>query len=309
MYLRNHQWSSHVDSSNGNPKYRRNRIRHELMPVLKQLNPKIVQTLVRQGTILREESEYLDHVASQALASVMLKTSDDRVIVSQSALAGLPRSIQRRVVRLLYWQVTGTAVYPRFDCVESILNLVNREISGVIMQCQGMRVYRDYKDIHLCAVRVATSLCEPSWTTTILPLSVPGAVCWPLTGETLEALMVKTLPKAWKNVPLCVYLDGDQFTHDLVVRQWQAGDTFYPYGMGGKRKKLQDFFSDLKVSRRSRPAIPIVVAPEGILWVAGFRTDHRFRVMSETTNVVALMIRSEFTAPIFTKRHTVRHTV
>ena len=80
--------------------------------------------------------------------------------------------------------------------------------------------------------------------------------------------------------------DADRFTHRLEVRSWQAGDVFHPHGMAGRRKKLQDYFSDSKLSRGRRAEVPLLVAPEGILWVVGHRTDHRFRVTPSTTRVV-----------------------
>ncbi len=292
-YLKKNQWPYRMDSSNASPKYRRNRIRQELMPVLKQFNPKIVQVLSRQAKILREESEYLDQVASKALASVMFKADADRVVLNQVTLSGLPRSIQRRVVLLLYRQVTQTDVHPPFDCVEAILDLVNRRTSGLVIQSHGIRVHRDYNEIHLCAVGGEAPFHQPSLHP-VLPLSVPGSLCWPLTGRTLEACLVDRLPETWKNDPSCVYLDGDHFTHDLVVRQWKAGDSFYPLGMNGQKKKIQDFFSDIKLSRTRRSKVPLVVAPEGIVWVAGFRPDHRFRVMKDTKKFVALKASPEF---------------
>ena len=58
----------------------------------------------------------------------------------------------------------------------------------------------------------------------------------------------------------------------------KPGDRFFPQGMKGKSKKLQDFFTDRKVARRERGKIPLLVAPEGILWVVGMRQDERFVV-------------------------------
>ena len=75
-----------------------------------------------------------------------------------------------------------------------------------------------------------------------------------------------------------------------MVRSWKAGDSFCPLGMNGKKKKIQDFFSDLKLEQIKRRAVPIVEAPEGIVWVAGFRMDHRFRVMNGTKKFVVLKL-------------------
>lgn len=286
-YLRQNQWPYRVDSSNASSKYQRNRIRHELVPVLKQFNPKIVQVLSRQGRILREESEYLDQVVSKALESVLRRVDAGTVVLDKSTLSRLPRPIQRRVVLLVYRQVTWTYVHPPFECVEAVLDLVNRGTSGTSIRSHGIRVYRDYEEIRVTALR-AEPLEEPIPYPSNFNLSVPGSLCWPYTGAALHAALVNTLPETWKSDSSSVYLDADTFTHDLVVRQWKKGDSFFPIGMNGHRKKIQDFFSDIKLSRKRRMDVPIVEAPEGIVWVAGFRPDHRFRVMIETKRFLAL---------------------
>jgi tRNA(Ile)-lysidine synthase len=289
-YLFKNQWSYRVDSSNANSQYRRNRIRQEVIPVLKKLNPKIIQGLSRQASIVRDESVYLDQVAAETLVSVMIKTDADGVVLNRLGLAELPRAIQRRVVLLTYRQVTGTEVHPRFDFVEGVLDFVNRGNSGLGIKFPGIRVCRDYERIHFCSV-----INEEASSTPPLPLPIPGSVSWPLTGSTLGACLMESPPTSWRNGPSYAYLDADHFTPDLVVRQWKPGDTFCPLGMNGQKKKVQDFFSDIKLSRKRRPEVPLVVAPEGIVWIAGFRTDHRFRLDKRTTKrIVALKMSPEF---------------
>ena len=76
-----------------------------------------------------------------------------------------------------------------------------------------------------------------------------------------------------------------------MVRNWLPGDRFYPSGMGGHSKKLQDFFTDLKIPIAVRSRIPLVVAPEGILWVVGYRQDERWA--STTTTKRCLVFTCE----------------
>jgi len=85
-------------------------------------------------------------------------------------------------------------------------------------------------------------------------------------------------------------VDPDRLTLDLEVRSWSPGDAFQPFGMHGRRKKLQDFFADLKIPRRARRRIPVIVAPEGIVWIAGHRIDHRFRITNHTSRMLCLAL-------------------
>jgi tRNA(Ile)-lysidine synthase len=76
----------------------------------------------------------------------------------------------------------------------------------------------------------------------------------------------------------------------LLVRTWRAGDRIEPSGMQG-RKKLQDLFSDMKMPQALRHRVPIVVAPEGIVWVAGYRAARPFLATSTTRERVLLEVR------------------
>ena len=93
--------------------------------------------------------------------------------------------------------------------------------------------------------------------------------------------------------PLHAKLDAETFSPNLILRTWEPGDKFHPIGLEGKRKKIQDFFSDMKLERAKRETIPILVAPEGILWVGGYRIDHRFQVTASTRNVLTASLSLE----------------
>ena len=109
-----------------NLRYRRNSIRHQVMPILKQFNPNLVDVLSRQANIVREESEYLDGITLAALESAVQKSDDQRIVLSRKILAEIPPPIQRRVILLLYRRVSNRDVHPRFDFVENVLDHVKQ---------------------------------------------------------------------------------------------------------------------------------------------------------------------------------------
>ena len=132
-------------------------------------------------------------------------------------------------------------------------------------------------------------------------LPVPSTISWAPTGQRLHADLVhcsQPVTTCSSVSPMRALLDADRITVDLRVRTWKPGDRFHPFGFGGHQKKLQDVFTDLKVPRRERKRIPLVVAPEGIVWVAGYRLDHRFRVTASTRHLLRLALweseRQEF---------------
>jgi tRNA(Ile)-lysidine synthase len=127
-----------------------------------------------------------------------------------------------------------------------------------------------------------------------VPARIPSTVVWPPTGQVIRLRCAGVEDEPAPAGRQAARFDADRFTPRLEVRAWRPGDAFQPQGMGGRRKKLQDYFSDIKLPRERRARAPLLAAPEGILWIVGHRTDHRFRVTPSTTRVmVAEMLPAE----------------
>jgi tRNA(Ile)-lysidine synthase len=128
-----------------------------------------------------------------------------------------------------------------------------------------------------------------------LLLTVPSVLRWPLTGQVIRAGL-GGVPAAGPPLALAGKLaifDADLVTGPLLVRTWKAGDLFCPAGMQGRRKKLQDYFADIKLARHERAKVPLLVAPEGVMWVGGYRADHRFLATSRTTRALTVELLDE----------------
>jgi len=126
-----------------------------------------------------------------------------------------------------------------------------------------------------------------------LPIPVPSTVYWARTNQQIHVqLMTRRAVEEMGKAPSqgLVLFDADRFSEPLLVRAWQDGDRFSPHGMKGKSKKLQDFFTDRKVARHERGKVPLLVAPEGILWVVGVRQDERFVVRGGTTRCLVVSV-------------------
>lgn len=287
-YLDEKRCEFRVDSSNDNPKYTRNRLRRELIPLLKTFNPNVVNVLSRQAVILREEHQYLDEAAKAALESVEVSRTKDRVVWSRSRLLTFPVSIQRRMILLMVGTLWVKPSPLGFETVETLLQHVVHGTSGSSGCFAGLEAVRQYDRVTFVKAG-RNSRLQHGWSC-VWPF--PGSILWPVTGQTIVGRITATKTIPSRRNDSVAYLDADRFSHELVVRSWKPGDYFFPYGMGGRRKKLQDFFSDAKIYQAERSAVPLVVAPEGILWVGGYRSDHRFRVTEETKHVAVVRIRA-----------------
>ncbi len=290
QYLDEKSCGFRVDSSNADPKYVRNRLRRELIPLMKTFNPGVVSVLSRQAAILREEHRYLNEVAKASLESVEVGRANDRVVWSRARLLSLPVPIQRRMILLTAEMLWNKPSPLGFEAVDALLQHVVHGTSGSSGRFAGLDVVREYDRLTFIKVSEGrTRRLQGEWACV---WSFPGSIRWPVTGQTIEGGIRETTAIPARRNDAVAYLDADRFSHELIVRSWKPGDYFFPYGMGGRRKKLQDFFSDTKVHRAERSTVPLVVAPEGILWVGGYRVDHRFRVTEETRRVAVVRIRA-----------------
>ena len=280
------------DSSNAKPIYLRNRVRHDVLPLLKQFNPAILDVLTRQADILREEDRCLDSMAAKEFARVGREVHNNEWVLDRTGLLALPLAVQRRVVRKAIQRTSGVNRGPSFGAVSLLFDRVVHGCSGSRATIRQVNVSREYGKILFQSPGI-----DPRATgggaSLSAALPVPSTVSWPLTGQRLQADLVHSSQSDQMCPPLSpmqAMLDADRLTLELQVRGWRPGDRFHPFGLDGHQKKLQDLFADLKVPRSARARIPLVIAPEGIVWVAGYRTDHRFRVTASTRRLLRLTL-------------------
>ena len=267
-YLNARRLTYREDLSNADPKFTRNRIRHELLPLLeREYNPAIREVLLNTAEILRDEDFYLLHHVAQRF--YMAVCQNDAVNVK--ALANCPTAVQRRVLR--FWLGGDAENGPSFtfDQIEDVRHIaLDNSPSSEINLPNDLIVYREYDSLQK-GRRIEFEPIRGWW-----PLNVEG--------ETNIAEL---------GITFVVGKEGERFDEDALgagvfVRTWEAGDRFQPLGMQHE-KKLQDFFVDEKVPRRRRGRVPLVCAGDGrIAWVVGHRIAEPFKVTDATRRVLCL---------------------
>lgn len=282
------------DSSNAKPMYVRNRLRLELMPLLKRFNPSVVKALGRQAAIVRDENAWLDRITAAHLSRLGRRQANGELLLDREGVKILPIALQRRLIRLAVQRASGSAYGPRFDSVGRVLaHLVDGQ-SGSTLTIDRTVITREYRQLRFAprAPEQHASPAAPAFFEMALP--IPSTRVWPLTGQVITVGTTDSISAAQafeSPDPLRRALfDADTVTPDLMVRSRRPGDMFQPAGMGGRRKKLQDYFADRRLPRRERSRTPLIVAPEGIIWVAGHRMDHRFRLRPTTTRTLIVTL-------------------
>ena len=279
------------DESNRDTRFLRNRVRHELIPLLRcRFSPATVPVLARAAAIAADDARFLEAQAEQAFPHVVLPAAGGRCLVLDAGrLTGCEPAIARRVAALALSRFGRGRV--GFGQVDRLLALAAGRLDGpVSFPGQQAEIVGGRVRLTPRAGRVGAGP-GPRLNSFRAALSIPGEALLP-DGRILSSELRHRGDMAVLAGRFTAVLDAATVP-SLAVRFRQPGDRFRPLGLGG-RKKLQDYFVDRKVPRDHRDATPLVVdAGDRIVWVAGHVIAEDFRVGLGTSDVVILKLRGE----------------
>lgn len=269
-YCQRHGIAFLEDPSNRSPKFTRNRIRSELLPLLRELNPRIENALLRLAGIAQDEEEFWQWFLSERRS--------DSPRLSRQTLDPLPRAAQTRLLIEAHRGLTDE--FLEATHIHSLLDLLKAGTGKQLSLPGGIQAETEADALVLRAGPVAK---PPSWSPTTL--RVPGeTIAGP--WKVVCAFTSPALPAE----PWSVVIDIDQSGSDLTLRPRHPGDRYRPTGMPAP-KKLQDILVDAKVPRRLRDTVPILEGPSDILWVGSQRVAEEAKVTDHTST--ALQVRLE----------------
>ncbi len=274
------------DSTNTDKRYLRNRIRHELMPLLEQdYNSNIRTGLSRTAAVLSAESEYLDAIAREAFEACRLPSSQSTcVVLDREKFLRYHIALQRRILRYSITEIFGQIDDFYFEHYQVILGLINRDKPNVVLALpNGIQFRRAYEQLIFEHTLVETEDFA-------YPLNVPGKTFIPALNTEITAYLYDTPPGDFPSLPDGAFeamFDYNEIQLPLIVRNRREGDRFQPHGMQGT-KKIKDFLMDTKVARCERNRIPMLVCGDEILWVIGFTTNERFKIRPQTRRCLHL---------------------
>lgn len=258
------------DPSNEKPLYLRNRIRSELIPVLRNFNPRIVERLAREAAVLRDEDDALRAAVDESAKTVCV-CEENRVSLARDGFNALLPALRRRILkRALDLAGLDAAQFSSTRIDEALSFMAHAQTGRSLDLAPGAGLAREYGRFLITAA-AAAAFPERG-------IAVPGLTALPGSGMELEAWEAtdgQGAPEG-KNYRWQAAFDYAKIAAPLIVRSRLPGDRFCPAGMHGKHKKLHDFFIDEKVPRLQRDRIPLICAGTDILWIVGYRTDERF---------------------------------
>lgn len=272
-FANNHKLIWREDASNQSNKYLRNRVRNEIIPQLKALNPQIEHTL---EALMQQTGEY-EKVLQKYIASkrdVIVEKTNNQIKINISRLHQL-EPLNLTLFELLKEYGFNTST------VRDIIKSLNVQ-SGKIFLSPAYRLLKD-RDFLILTKKESVTFDEYVISKGQQEVHVSNKWIFDLVElEKSEFHMPNTAHEA--------ALDADLLKFPLHIRRWKEGDAFVPLGMRG-HKKLSDFFIDKKLSLYEKENTFVILSGNDIVWVIGHRIDERFKITEKTRHIYYFKLR------------------
>lgn len=286
------------DASNQNIAYTRNRLRHELIPLLESYQPGLRQRILRMTDLLGCEDDLLNTYTEIFWVSCLVRQGEGWEALNRQVFLGLPLPVQRRLLRKAVARLRPGLNDLTYEDIQRALAFIwqptqTRQVDWM----GGLRLALEGNVLWLAKWEADLPQADwpqvqgKEWRVMRLPgqAVLPGG--WVLRVQRVE-LSETTLLKALTNPdPYQVWLDGDRLTWPLVVRACQAQDIFQPLGMHGQGIELKNWMNKHKLPRRGRAGWPLVCSGEAIVWIPGYQPSHLARITPETRLVLHLSLK------------------
>ena len=246
------------DSTNNETIYKRNKLRHEILPLMREMNPNILETLNRETKIFQQTNLLLDYYINKDKERYC-RTDKDSIEIDIEQLRQHPLAQD-----LLYELIRGYG-FSREQC-----SLICDNLDG---QSGKRYISNNYE------------LLKDRTTLFVYPRknedSVPQIIV-----ERRQRQPQEHFPPTKANH---AFFDVKILDRPLSLRHWQYGDTFYPLGMKQSRK-LSDFFTDQKISIKRKSELWLLMSGEDIAWIIGERIDNRYKVKNNSSEIVEIIV-------------------
>lgn len=255
------------DSTNSSTKYTRNKIRHELIPLIKEISPNFQRTILKEIERFKETEQVFRTVIDQAKQEIFA-FENDRINISIEKIKNLNPQ------RIYLYEFLNEYNFNE-STINSILESIYEKSSGKQFFSETHRIVKDREYLILTQNNIINNNeyhISDNLTSIKFPLS--------LEMEFLKDLSFIKIPKT-KDIAM---LDADKLEFPLILRKWKKGDYFYPYGLKGE-KKISEFYKNLKYSIVDKENQWLLCSNDHIVWVIGQRIDDRYKITNKTKTI------------------------
>lgn len=271
-YCKKNKLAHREDSSNAENKYARNKIRNQVIPLLKEIN-KNVENSIAENIRKFKETECIYSDAILKTKQSLFERQGNTTTIKISGLNQL--SLSDTYLFEIFREFNFTH-HQHTDIINIISGATGKYIDSVthqLLKDRGKLIIRDHGKNEPAEYVISAEARS---------VEVPIRMTFK-TGKRSENFSVNT-------DRLTATVDFNKLDFPLRLRKWRPGDFFYPLGLN-KKKKLSDFFTDMKLSRFEKQNIWLLVSGEEIVWITGLRVDHRFRVTDKTEKIMKIRLR------------------
>lgn len=262
-YLRKNNLNHVTDSSNAENDYTRNKFRNQLIPLFEGINPSFKNAInATSERMLEVEQIYLDHI--QKIISEISFTSDNQLWIDKAKINAF--SYKKSILFELLSQYNFSN-----DTINRLSEIFDNQ-PGAVFYSESHLLLNDRTHFIVSERKQAD---KNSYTIT------PEGIVEPIQIKISKRPNDGTINKS----PFVATFDAAKISFPLELRKWNEADYFHPFGMKGK-KKLSDFFIDQKLNRLEKENCWIISANNQIIWVVSHRTDNRYRVNKDTTELI-----------------------
>lgn len=260
-YLQKRKLNFVVDSTNLETEYTRNKIRHIVIPALEEINPSIRKSFKNVLEHLQDAYSIYDREIHR-IKSLICKQAKNTLSIDIQQLQTYPekQSILFEIIKDYGFNSSHS---------EQIIHALEAE-SGKIFYTDKFVLLKDRAEL---LIRPILSSEKNKVETNQLKINI----------------FDRDADFKFSTSNDIVHVDADKITLPIEIRAWQPADYFYPLGMKGK-KKLSDFFIDLKINLYEKENALVALSEGKIVWVVGYRIDERFKVSADTKRVLELRV-------------------
>lgn len=286
-YCHDQQLQPRHDATNLDTRFRRNWVRHELLPQLVTFNPQIKRNLQQLADLVDANMEILDDRFIDAWFAAVNDIDEDWLVLDRPIWRRQPLALRRRLLRAAVRQLDAQ-VEINFRSLEQARLLAEAKGSGTTAVLPGGMVLEvGYKEL---VVRRDTAVIIPELpqlaNDELLPLPVPGQVSlahgWWLETAVLNQFDLTAIQH--NRDPWTVYLDAAQ-AESLCLRPRRPGERMQPLGLNGRSAKLKEIMINRKIPAALRARWPVVAHEDQALWLVGHVLDERVGVTAVTRQV------------------------
>jgi tRNA(Ile)-lysidine synthase len=267
-YAKTHNLKWREDSSNLSTKYLRNKLRHEVIPKLKETNPEFLKNFNATQQHLNDSHELIKDRIEDVSKHIVKTISKTEIHFNIAKLQKLnnPKAYLYKLLKDY-----------KFTEWQDVYDLMDVQ-SGKQLFSQTHRLLKDRE--HLVLIEIVSD--ENNETIHISEYNEK-------IETSLGMLYIETATQINNSSTSTIYVDKDLLKFPLQVRQWRKGDYFYPFGMQGK-KKLSKFFKDEKLSIFEKEQIWLLCSQNNIVWIINKRLDDRFKITERTDQILKISL-------------------